>query len=494
MADVIDAEITLPRRAARRSPHMRAKPISREIVTGCIQLADFVAILIAGAAAFSLYLVSILGSPADFERYGLTAAMGAILFAFLMRKTGAYEFERLEQLRWQLAQVGLIWAATISIMLGVAFLTKAAETYSRGWSISYFALSLFSFALIRLVLRGILRHWRSQGRLSRLIAIIGVGDVAERVLAKLESVGATEVEIAGVFDARETRSPGMVAGYQVEGTVPDLVSFAQTSRLDEIIVALPLRAAERIGEIVNALRMLPVDIRLGMDANAGTFPMTGIGTTASVPVIKIQERPLKHWNGVIKRIEDWFLGGFALIIFSPLMLIIATLIRLDSSGPILFVQDRFGFNNRPIRVLKFRTMHVESSDPSGAQRTVRNDPRITRVGRYLRVSSLDELPQFFNVLRGEMSLVGPRAHAVAMRAGDTLYHEAVDEYFQRHKVRPGMTGWAQVNGLRGEIAGIESARKRVAYDLDYIEHWSLWLDLKVMVMTIRALCSRQNAY
>jgi Undecaprenyl-phosphate glucose phosphotransferase len=285
-----------------------------------------------------------------------------------------------------------------------------------------------------------------------------------------------------------------VAGHPVRGTLRDLIAFAQTDRLDEIIIALPLRAAERIGEIVDAIRLLPVDIRLGLDAVAGSFPITGIGTTASVPVVKVQERPLKHWNGVIKALEDRLLGSVALIIFSPLMLIIAAVIRLDSRGPILFVQDRFGFNNRPVRVLKFRTMHVDKGDPSGARRTVRNDPRITRIGRLLRASSLDELPQLINVLRGELSLVGPRAHAVAMRAGDRLYHEAVGEYLQRHKVRPGMTGWAQVNGLRGEIAGMESARKRVAYDLHYIEHWSFWLDLKIILMTVRALCSRQNAY
>jgi polysaccharide biosynthesis protein PslA len=494
MADVIDAEITLPRSAVRLPPYKRTKPISREIVSGCIQLADFVAILIAGAAAFSFYLVSILGNPADFERYGLTAAMGAIIFAFFMRKTGAYEFERLEQFRWQLSHIGMIWAATTSMMISAAFLTKVVETYSRGWSITYFTLCLGSFLLIRLVLRGMLRRWRSKGRLTRLVAIVGTEEVAERLIAKLESAGSTELEIAGVFDARATRSRAAVGGYPVRGTLRDLVSFAQTNRLDEVVIALPLRAAERIGEIVNAVRMLPVDIRLGIDAIPGSFPITGIGTTASVPVIKIQERPLKHWNGVIKGAEDRLLGALALFVFSPLMIIIAAIIRIDSSGPIFFVQDRFGFNNRPIRVFKFRTMHVDRGDPSGAQRTIRNDPRITRVGRFLRASSLDELPQLFNVLRGEMSLVGPRAHAVAMKAGDRLYHEAVGEYFQRHKVRPGMTGWAQVNGFRGEIAGIESARNRVAYDLHYIEHWSLWLDLKVLLMTVRALCSRQNAY
>jgi polysaccharide biosynthesis protein PslA len=167
---------------------------------------------------------------------------------------------------------------------------------------------------------------------------------------------------------------------------------------------------------------------------------------------------------------------------------------LESRGPVLFVQDRFGFNNNVIRVLKFRTMFVDRGDVSGAQRTVRNDPRVTRVGRVLRWLSFDELPQLLNVLRGEMSLVGPRPHAIAMRAGDQLYFEAVEDYAQRHRIKPGITGWAQVNGCRGEIDTLAKARARVDHDLYYIENWSLWLDLKTAVLTVLVLLTRQDAY
>jgi polysaccharide biosynthesis protein PslA len=161
---------------------------------------------------------------------------------------------------------------------------------------------------------------------------------------------------------------------------------------------------------------------------------------------------------------------------------------------VFFVQKRFGFNNEVIRVLKFRTMFVDRGDPSGAQRTVHNDPRITRLGRLLRLLSFDELPQLINVLRGDMSLVGPRPHAIAMMAGDRLYWEAVEQYLHRHRVKPGITGWAQVNGLRGEVDTLEKARARVAHDLYYIEHWSCWLDLKILLKTVGILASRQNAY
>jgi exopolysaccharide biosynthesis polyprenyl glycosylphosphotransferase len=246
--------------------------------------------------------------------------------------------------------------------------------------------------------------------------------------------------------------------------------------------------------MITKLSPLPVDLRLSLDPMAGVFPMRGISRAGTVQLIEILERPLKHWSGVIKRIEDRILGAILLVIAAPLMALIAIAIRLDSRGPALFKQERFGFNNNGIRVFKFRTMSIEQTDPTGAARTTPGDGRVTRVGRILRRLSLDELPQLINVLLGEMSLVGPRPHVMAMMAGERLYHEAVGDYFLRHRVRPGMTGWAQVHGLRGEIDTPEKARARVAYDLWYIDHWSLWLDIKILFMTAWVVLSGKNAY
>jgi exopolysaccharide biosynthesis polyprenyl glycosylphosphotransferase len=219
-----------------------------------------------------------------------------------------------------------------------------------------------------------------------------------------------------------------------------------------------------------------------------------MGYVAGVPVLEMVNRPLKNGRAVAKLIEDKLLGLFLLVLVGPLMVLIAILIKLDSYGPVFFVQKRFGFNNEVIQVLKFRTMHVDGGDPSGAQRTVRNDPRVTRFGRILRWLSFDELPQLINVIRGDMSLVGPRPHAVAMKAGDRLYCEAVEHYLHRHRVKPGITGWAQVNGLRGEVDTLKKAHARVAHDLYYIERWSLWLDIKILLKTVGILVSRDNAY
>ena len=197
---------------------------------------------------------------------------------------------------------------------------------------------------------------------------------------------------------------------------------------------------------------------------------------------------------IIKKCEDLILASILLVIFAPAMALIALIIKFDNPGPVFFAQDRFGFNNKAIRVLKFRTMYLDKCDPTGAKRTVRNDPRVTRFGRFLRTFSLDELPQLINVFKGEMSLVGPRAHAIAMKAGDRLYHEAIDIYASHHRVKPGIIGLAQVNGYRGEIDTLEKGRQCVAYDHEYIEHWSLWLDFKILTKALGIMFQRQNAY
>jgi exopolysaccharide biosynthesis polyprenyl glycosylphosphotransferase len=257
---------------------------------------------------------------------------------------------------------------------------------------------------------------------------------------------------------------------------------------------VPLDAERRLKSLCDKIKALAIDVRLSIEPLADTFQVRGTGYVGNVPVLEMVNRPLKNWRAVAKLIEDKLFGLFLLVLTGPLMLVIAILIKLDSCGPVFFEQKRFGYNNKVIQVLKFRTMHADRGDPSGAQRTVQNDPRLTRLGRILRLLSFDELPQLINVMRGHMSLVGPRPHAIAMRVGDRLYCEEVGQYLQRHRVKPGITGWAQVNGLRGEVDTLEKAHDRVALDLYYIEHWSLWLDFKILLKTAGILASHENAY
>ncbi len=214
----------------------------------------------------------------------------------------------------------------------------------------------------------------------------------------------------------------------------------------------------------------------------------------SLPVFAIWQQPIRDIDGIVKEVIDRGLAMIALVVLSPLLLLTAAAIRIESKGPILFRQKRFGFNNIEISVLKFRSMYSDREDKSGAKRTQKNDARVTRVGRFIRRSSIDELPQLINVLRGDMSLVGPRPHATMMRVGDKYYFDAVKGYTARHRVKPGITGLAQVRGLRGEIATTERARKRVEYDIYYIENWSPLLDIRIMIETLFKLVWDKNAY
>ena len=490
-----DDRFTAPR---TNPPQNSENPISEIVVSGTVQFLDFFALVVAAIVAYGFYVYLHLGYGGYFFLYTFTATGGAIAFVFLLRMIEGYKFENLAKLRWQMHRVSLVGATTVSLMVTMGFLSKVGEMYSRGWAIGWVLLSLASLGLIRIVFYYLIQRWHRTGRFVRTVAIIGACECEEAklIVGKLGKLGgyAENRVIAGVFDDRLTRLPAAVGDYPVRGSVNDLIQFAQQEqRVDEIIIALPIRDTKRIGTIVEKLRVLPADLRVCIEPVANAFPVSGVSETASVRMLDVVDRPLKHWSGAIKWIEDKALSSLLLILSGPIMLLIALAIKIESPGPVFFVQKRFGFNNQPVNVLKFRTMHIDQCDETGARRTVLNDPRVTRVGRFLRTSSLDELPQFLNVLRGEMSIIGPRAHALAMKAGDQFYFDAVENYTQRHRVRPGITGWAQVQGLRGEIDTLEKAERRVDHDLYYIDNWSLGLDLKIIALTIKVIFNHHNA-
>jgi Undecaprenyl-phosphate glucose phosphotransferase len=481
-------------RAGHSDPARRPMPVSTEVVSGSIKLLDFVLILAAAAICFGGYLGVGADGAATIDRYALTALLGAGLFIIGFQRLGGYDVTRLAAMRWQVTRVAAVWGAAVSALLLLAFVVKVSSIYSRGWALSWIVCSFGLLLVERSVLNLAIARWTREGRLARKVVVVGAGALGEQLIEKLQRSGDGSVAVLGVFDDRQTRILPAPGGVEVMGTTDDLLRFAREVPLDEVIVALPLSAEERLKMLFLKLRQLPVDLRLSAGRMADAFPVRGVRRLGGVPMIEIVDRPLKHWNAVAKRIEDSVLGAALLALLTPVMAVVALAIKLDSRGPVFFAQERFGFNNRVIRVLKFRTMHAERGDPSGAQRTVKNDPRITRIGRVLRQFSLDELPQLINVVRGEMSLVGPRPHAIMMKAGDRLYYDAVEDYLTRHRVKPGITGWAQVNGLRGEIDTLDKARQRVVYDLHYIEDWSLWFDLKILLMSLRVLLARQNAY
>jgi polysaccharide biosynthesis protein PslA len=480
---VLDSGVLPPRRRALGGKIR----ISQGVVSETVQILDFVAIILAGVIAYALYLLAIVGSDqVRSDWYGPAVILAAIVFVYGLRRLGAYSFRRLSHLGWQLSRVMPAWGATFAVLSTVAFLAKVADIYSRGWAVSWAILAVANLALLRIGLRHLLRRWALQGRLSHTVAIVGAGEAGEQLAAKLRTDEAEHIVVTGVFDDRLGRVPSYVAGCRVLGTTDDLVALTRSTPMDEIIIALPLRAEGRIRDIAAKLRPLPVDLRVSID-EIGSFPMQGIGETGSARTIEIADRPLKDWGGIVKRFEDLIIGVLCLILFAPLMGLIALAIRLDSPGPIFFRQKRYGFNDELVEVLKFRTMYTHLCDQKGEKLTERNDPRITRVGLVLRKLSLDELPQLVNVIKGEMSVVGPRPHAVSAKAAGRSYREVVADYSLRHKVKPGITGWAQVNGWRGETDTEEQILRRIEHDLFYINNWSLTLDLKILFMTIFTL-------
>jgi Undecaprenyl-phosphate glucose phosphotransferase len=265
--------------------------------------------------------------------------------------------------------------------------------------------------------------------------------------------------------------------------------------VDLVIVSMPLSAEKRVLDMLTQLWVLPVDIRLSAHMSKLKFTDRAYSYVGGVPVLDMADRPISDWNLVFKWIFDKLVAITALILLSPIMIATAIAIKLTSKGPVFFVQNRHGFNNQLIRIYKFRSMRTEALDAGAAKLVTKGDPRVTRVGKFIRKTSIDELPQLFNVLKGELSVVGPRPHALQAKADNKLYYEAVEGYFARHRVKPGMTGWAQIHGWRGETDTIDKIMQRVNHDLYYIENWSLLLDLYIVLMTPVSLVAKsENAY
>ena len=298
--------------------------------------------------------------------------------------------------------------------------------------------------------------------------------------------------VVGVFDDRRSRVPAAVEGCPVLGTLEDLAEFVRAEHVDQIVITLPQHAASRRLVCFEKLRHLPVDVRLSPDLPGLELEGHGMTEVAGVPLLRVFDRPLTGWSRVAKGIEDRVIASLVIMLTAPVLLTVAVLVRISSPGPILFRQRRYGFDNEAIEVWKFRTMYVQDEAEAAVDSgTRRGDPRVTPIGRILRRTSLDELPQFFNVLLGQMSIVGPRPHAVAH---NDRFASLIDGYLSRHRVKPGITGWAQIHGLRGEAETLARMQERVRYDLHYIENWSLLLDLRIILRTMLVGFSHPNAY
>ncbi len=463
---------------------------SCELLAGLVAAADGLVVVAAAILVFFGFYEPRYADSGRELTYAGFGGLAALLLIQRLWSVGAYTSRRLLDLRAQLRLVTTSWTIASGLLLLAVFLLHAAGDLSRGWFLGWYGSVLVGLLLVRLGFAPLLRRLALTGRITRRgLALVGPRPLVD------SAAGLLGPALPHLRLCRHVLETGELEGGEATfgGRLSGLRRALRHDGVDSVLVLPTASDAALQMRLLDQLRELPVDVWF-CPAVEPRLARTGATSFGPLPALLVWPQPLTMTEQRIKRVADLVLAATALALLSPLLLLAAIAVKLDSPGPVFFRQERFGFNNRRFEMLKFRTMRVADCDPSGARRTVRNDPRVTRVGRFLRRSSIDELPQLWNVLTGDMSIVGPRAHPIEMKIGDRYYHEVVEGYFARHRVRPGITGWAQVHGLRGEVDTLEKARARVAFDLHYVENWSLLLDLRILLLTVLRGLGCRNAY
>jgi Undecaprenyl-phosphate glucose phosphotransferase len=464
------------------------------VIAGVVRVVDFVLLSLVGVIIYFGYVVPLSGLHWEYI-LAILAVSAASVICF--QAADIYQVQVFRGEFRQLTRMISSWAFVFLLFIGASFFAKLGSEISRFWLAAFFFVGLAVLIAERMFLRTLVRGWARQGRLDRRTVIVGSDHSGEQLVQALKAQLDSDIDVLGVFDDRnDGRALDTCAGSPKLGKVDDIVEFARRTRVDLVLFALPISAETRILEMLKKLWVLPVDIRLSAHTNKLRFRPRSYSYLGKVPTLDVFEAPITDWDLVMKWLFDRVVGALILVSALPLMAMVALAIKLDSPGPILFRQKRFGFNNERIDVFKFRSLYHHQSDPTAVKVVTRDDPRVTRVGRLIRKTSLDELPQLFNVVfKSNLSLVGPRPHAVLGKLQTRLFDEAVDGYFARHRVKPGITGWAQINGWRGEIDNEEKIQKRVEFDLYYIENWSVLFDLYILAKTPMALMTKnENAY
>jgi polysaccharide biosynthesis protein PslA len=427
------------------------------------------------------------------ELLARVAAMLVLLVAPISIASGAYAPALLFRRRQQVAAVLRAGASASAIVALAVGLFADLSSVPAVWAGLALVLLLGGLAFGRLGVAGIVGSHPSQ-RFAPRTVIIGSALGGVRLSHLRRQLDAQPLRLLGIVDDRIKTNDDLIDGVPFLGPVGQVFALVRRGIVDQVVLALPWSEEERILDLIDRLADYPVHVRLAPDLISYRFPRSARLDTHGYPVLHVADRPISGWSSILKRSEDLVVGGAALVICAIPMAVIALLIRLDSPGPVLFRQRRTGFNNRDFTMLKFRTMHHHMAEYDIRCQTTRNDPRVTRIGAILRRTSLDELPQIFNVLRGEMSIVGPRPHAPGTRAGSRPFEQVVERYAARHRVKPGLTGLAQVRGFRGETRTEDMLIRRVEADLEYIDSWSLWLDLVIVLRTAIIVTRMQNAY
>jgi putative colanic acid biosynthesis UDP-glucose lipid carrier transferase len=489
----------LSTRAAIHTPQQPLSLIAR--------VADSIGIVL------SLYLSTLLADSVELgwtRVHGFYAMMAIMLMQFYSEFFNVYQNWKIKNnlwtRLWMVSLAGLAWASTgLTLFLVAIIFDQAAHMLDWKLATYWFFLSIITFGIARFIINFLMRTLRRSGINVRRIAVVGAGPIGRHVHEQIEENPWVGYEIVNVYDDRSHKEyhfervtnrrkreevGNLLQGLPVNGDFNMLEKDALENRFDAVFIALPMRAEHKIQEIIRQLSWSTVAVYVVPDFYSIETHFTHMVDINGMPAVSVYENPVSGLRGVVKRGEDVILSMLILLIIALPMLLIAIGIKLTSKGPVFFRQTRYGLGGKPIKVWKFRTMKVTEEGDQFVQAT-RDDPRITQFGAFLRKTSLDELPQFFNVLSGTMSIVGPRPHAVAH---NEAYRNIIRGYMLRHKTKPGITGWAQVNGLRGETDSLDKMRNRVMYDIDYIRKWSILFDLKIIALTILKGFTGKNAY
>ena len=436
-------------------------------------------------------VVELSGTSWNFH-YGWFLLATVLLYNFFAEFHEVYHDWRDEPMYKEAARVSMAWFSAIGALIIFAFITKTSEEFSR-WVITTWMLTSASGLIIsHQSFRLVTRYLINTGENTRNVAILGGNELGQRLVGALTAMPWLGYRSFRFYDDRSAQENRRLSDkdIKVAGGYETLYRHARDGKIDVIYITLPLCAEKRVEALIEQLADTTVSVYFVPDFFVFNLVHSHWKSIQGIPAVSIHETPFRQLDGLFKRLEDIVLSVIILLICSVPMMLIAIGIKLTSPGPVFFKQRRYGIHGQTIGVWKFRTMHV-CEDGENIVQATRNDPRVTRIGKFLRSTSLDELPQFFNVLQGTMSIVGPRPHAVAH---NELNRKLVRGYMLRHKVKPGITGLAQINGCRGEIHDEQMMQMRIHYDLEYIRHWSVMLDLKIILLTIIKGMFSEQAY
>jgi Undecaprenyl-phosphate glucose phosphotransferase len=469
------------------TPRRKRFSVSSNVIPGIMTSLDSLAILGAGLIS---YLLIAEGAADEPTYYAAAIAFIWLVSIALMNFGGLYQFDAILDPLLMLDKCVVAFATAFLFLMAAAFSLKISSDYSRLWTGSFAFGSCIAAILLRFIASRVIGSLVSHRVLSRNMIIAGSGEQVRRLLSHIKTSQPRFVSLLGVFSDDSQRT--LETDVPVLGRVDDISSYIRTNDVDDVVISLPWSADEQITALSNKLRELPVNVYMAADLIGFRLQFRPAPDHfGQMPLVEVTGRPLAGWSAFVKAAVDYALALLLILILLPMMALIAMAIRLESKGPVLFRQQRYGFANRVFHIYKFRTMVHSAGSETVTLQAARYDPRVTRIGYVLRRFSLDELPQLFNVLNGTMSLIGPRPHAVDH---NEAYSRMIRGYFARHRVKPGVTGWAQVNGFRGETKTLAAMEARVAYDIHYVENWSLLFDLKILVMTFVVCLTGRNAY